>query len=63
MSSAAHKETSEVFSAHKENSISDLFHYLKSGGNVPSWIRCVNVLMDNTGSTNKNQYNYDGCCT
>ena len=33
-----------------------LICYLKSRGNVPSWIRRVNVFMDNAESTNKNQH-------
>ena len=33
-----------------------IFHYLKSTGQVPGWVRRVQIFQDNAGSTNKNQY-------
>ena len=33
-----------------------LLHYLKSTGNIPSWVSRVHMFLDNAGSTNKNQY-------
>lgn len=39
-----------------DHTISYLFHYLKSSGKVPEWVRRVQIFLDNAGSTNKNQY-------
>ena len=38
-----------------DHTVSYILHYIKSG-KVPSWIRRVQLFMDNAGSTNKNQY-------
>ena len=39
-----------------DHTVSYLLHYLKSTGSVPSWVKRVQVFLDNAGSTNKNQY-------
>ena len=39
-----------------DHSVSYLLNYLKSTGQVPEWIKRVQVFLDNAGSTNKIQY-------
>ena len=39
-----------------DHTFSYLLHYLKSTGKVSGWVRHVQVVMDNAGSTNKNKY-------
>lgn len=39
-----------------DHTISYLLHYLKSSGKIPSWVKRVQIFMDNAGSTNKNKY-------
>lgn len=36
-----------------EHTVSYLLHYIKSSGNVPEWVMCIHLYMDNAGSTNK----------
>ena len=36
--------------------VSYLTHYLTESGEVPSWVRKVQIYLDNTCSTNKNGY-------
>ena len=39
-----------------DHTISYLMHYIKSRGRVPGWVRQIQILMDNDGSTNNNYY-------
>ena len=39
-----------------DHTFSYLLHYLKSSGQVPGWIKRVQIFLDNAGSTNKNKY-------
>ena len=39
-----------------DHTISYHMHYLKSSGNVPSWVQRVHAFIDNAGSMNQNQY-------
>lgn len=41
-----------------DHTLSYLLHYLKSSGRVSGWISQVHILLDNAGSTNKNQFMY-----
>ena len=39
-----------------DHTISFLTHYFRNSSVMPSWIKCIHVLLDNTDSTNKNAF-------
>ena len=44
-----------------DHTVSYILHYLKSTGQVPSWVTRVHIFLDNAGSTNKNQFLMSSC--
>lgn len=60
-SSAVYTFNKRVGSKTADHTISYILHYLKSVSKVPSWVTRLHVLLDNAGSTNKNQFLLSSC--